>query len=787
MLFSFWLQSCNYTKHLTQNQRLLEENTVKLTADEPIKYKGEIESAILSLVNPQANTHLFDFGYLPKYKLWKYNNNYRVYQKDTLHKKILKRKVEKPVLLDTASVINSMGRVYQFMLNQGYFYATVDTVYKKGKDDKSVVVEYVINAGKRYTINDVSVVSPNTEVKNFILSDMKNSNLKKGEPFNNFKCGFEKDRIYQQMRAAGYYDFKSDNVSFVADTTDKIKLLKLLEDPFSESINYGKDSSKNVKENKVNVQIEITKTRDSSFLQKYYYESVTVDIYEMGDSAIDTTKSELEGILFTYTTLPVNRRVITRNIYLRPGEIYSPKDVEATINRLNQLGIFQNVSINFDKSSTTPGRLNAHILLRTSPKMDLEAKADISTSEDYFVGFGGSLLYRNKNLFFGANQFTIRGSGALEFRNDSLLDQKSRDFYYSGYNVGISLNLIMPKFITPFRQTTFNRKNKPYTILSSNYSIVNRRNLYSIINLAGSFGYNWTETQEKNWRLNPSFLTVSLVPERFLSSSFKAKIDSNSYLKNVFSNNIIYGENVTFEYRSKPKNIYKDYNTLRLSFEEAGTLLKGVNYLYNAISNNNIKPIAHYLRLEADGRHYTNRLKHQWVNRVMLGLGVPLGNDISLPYIKQYSSGGSFSLRGWQPRTVGPGRSVDTTFQSSAFIDRTGDIKFELNSELRFNLIKLFSGAINLKGAVFADAGNIWLFRKNETVKGGEFNVNYLFNDLALSTGLGARFDFSFFVFRLDVGYPIKQPSVTDNFGFVISQLNLRKSAVFNFGIGYPF
>ena len=170
-----------------------------------------------------------------------------------------------------------------------------------------------------------------------------------------------------------------------------------------------------------------------------------------------------------------------------------------------------------------------------------------------------------------------------------------------------------------------------------------------------------------------------------------------------------------------------------------------------------------------------------------MGVGIPIGDSRTLPYIEQFSAGGAFSNRGWQSRNLGPGHSQDQIFQSgNAILDKTGDIKLEGNSEFRFNLLKLFSGAINLKGAAFIDAGNIWLFNKDTSVLGGEFNPSFLWQDIAMSAGVGLRLDFSFFVFRLDVGYPFKKPYELDNYGFVIDQLKLN-SGVWNLALGYPF
>jgi len=168
-----------------------------------------------------------------------------------------------------------------------------------------------------------------------------------------------------------------------------------------------------------------------------------------------------------------------------------------------------------------------------------------------------------------------------------------------------------------------------------------------------------------------------------------------------------------------------------------------------------------------------------------------------LPYIKQYFAGGPYSIRGWRIRTLGPGGyknlAEDTSRGTGVFIDRTGDIKLELNTEYRFDIVQLFYGVVKMKGAIFADAGNIWLAKQTPDFEDGEFKFSKLGNDIAISTGAGARFDLAgFFVFRIDAAFPIKKP-YGDNAGWVTDEIALglqkwrKNNLVLNIAIGYPF
>ena len=787
ILCCLYLVSCNYTKHLAQNQTLLSENKLTLQTQKPIKYKGETESVILSLVYPKANTHVFDLDFLPKYKLWRYNSNYQKYERTPLHPKLLKHKVEKPVLLDTNMVIRSKQFIEQYMFNLGYFYADVNYEIKP-KGNKLAMVHYRINAGKYYTIDQVTRTSEveSKPILQIINEQSNESILVKGEAYTKINCGIERERLYKIIRNHGYFDFKSDNITFTIDTTDKERIKSLLDDPFVSASEY--QPPKEIKT--IDVNLHVGKSRDSTYAQQYKINEVKVIINARSeeDALLETKVNEMEDIVFNYKSLPINRRVIARNIFIHKGGVYNTNDYEASISRLNQLGVFQFINIQYEKTQGKEGLLNCIITLNTSPKMDLVYLTDISTSDDdYLLGTGLGITFRNRNLAHGANLLSLRAFYSTEFRNDVFLTGQKK-FYQSGNNFNLSGNLTFPKFIVPFNQHIFSKKNMPYTTLGANYSFIRRLENYTIINISGNFGYSWQETVQKNWKLNPVFLTVTQVPDKYLSEAFRLKRQNNSYLKNTFSNNVIQGENMLFEYKSKVSNTsITNFSTLKIGAEEAGTLLNGINEVYKSLTNDTIQAIAHYVKADVDFRKYFNRRKSQWVNRFMVGVGLPIGSSKTLPYIKQFSAGGAFSNRGWPARNLGPGHSVDTSFQSGfAILDKTGDIKLEANTEYRFNLVKFFSGAINLKGAAFIDAGNIWLMNRDPSVIGGEFNLSYLWQDIAISSGLGLRLDFSFFVFRVDLGYPIKQPQIFTKNGFAFNSLKLN-SGIWNLAFGYPF
>ncbi|MGZ8549358.1 MAG: BamA/TamA family outer membrane protein, partial [Chitinophagaceae bacterium] len=192
------------------------------------------------------------------------------------------------------------------------------------------------------------------------------------------------------------------------------------------------------------------------------------------------------------------------------------------------------------------------------------------------------------------------------------------------------------------------------------------------------------------------------------------------------------------------------------------------------------------VRFESDIRKYIKiSEKAVWANRFIAGLGLPYGNSLQLPYIKQFFVGGTNSIRAFRSRSIGPGSYVDTTI-TTFLPDQSGDIKFELNTELRAKLFSI------VHGAIFIDAGNIWLFNEDPDKVGAKFSKKFL-SELAVGGGLGLRFDVSFLVVRLDLAVPFRKPWLEGKERWVIDQINLRspewrkKNIVWNLGIGYPF
>jgi outer membrane protein insertion porin family len=780
-LLSLFLTACSATRHLKKDQYLLRNNNVKLKAPADVNNKGELRDNVSRLVAQKPNSR---FLYMPV-KLWMYYNRYEKYQRDTVALQQSKS-VEPPVIYDSTLIPRAMQNMKGYLYNQGFFYAKIDdtTIFR----DQKAYVTYDIETGINYIINQNKLDIQNDMIREAVLSGMKESLLKTGKPYSKSLVDEERRRIANLLLDKGYYKFSQENISFVIDTFNK-EYFSNLEDPFESAITTIAQEGKEQK-SKLDITTVIRADEDPSAFKRYAVSRVTVypdfiDVRDVRDSTM--IQRRFENTLFKYHNYYVSEKVLYKNIYLQRGRIYSQSDYNETINKLNELGIFSTVNIYIREDTSAPGEnlLIVGISINKAKKHDFSTNVEVTNGSTYTLGSALSLNFRDKNIGRGANFLRMSVSGGIE----SLYDTARNSFYLRTTYYGFNASIDFPKFLVPFKTGTSNR-NLPRTTLSVGTSLMDRLNYFTLTNTTAALSYNWRETRTKSWDVSPVFINIIRLPS--ISDSFQKRLAENQFLQNSYRESFIEGENVAFTFTDREKNKGGSYWYSRVSLEESGSLLTTIQRAGRLFDETFNLDYYQYFKLDFDAQRFFIRPHSSVALRFYGGIGLPYGGSSTLPYIKQYYVGGAYSMRGWRIRTLGPGSSVDTS--GATFIDRTGDIKLELNGEYRFDIARMFSGAINLKGALFADAGNIWLASKSSDYPGGEFAFNKLGQDIAVNTGTGLRIDIAgFFIVRLDLAIPVKKPYVFTNSGWVFSEMApfdkqwRSGNMIFNFAIGYPF
>jgi len=463
------------------------------------------------------------------------------------------------------------------------------------------------------------------------------------------------------------------------------------------------------------------------------------------------------------------------------------------------LKVYRLVNINYEETdipedpSSLRRSLNCNIMLTLltpqSYKIELEG-----THSSGNIGGAVSLVYQHKNLFHGAELFSVSLRGAYEAMSvyDSLTQTRK---LRSIQEYGVETSLRFPKFLIPFLNSEgFIKKYNPATNIVAAYNY-QEMPVFTRTLASTTFGYNWKAGRYQTHIISP--LMLNFIDLLDIDAEFRKKIES-SFQAFSYRDVLILGGGYSYIFNNQLIQNSKDYVFMRINFESAGNMNSLLSRISGAQKSGPTtymflgQPYAQYVRGDIDLRYnYIYNDVSSSVYRGFVGVGIPYGNSRAIPFEKQYFGGGANSLRAWQVRSIGPG-SYDPGDPDTTFLNQTADIKIELNAEYRFKLFWI------LEGALFVDAGNIWTYNKDESRPGTQFSFREIKNeagavisrpfyrDLAVGTGMGFRFDFKFVIGRLDVGMKLRDPRTGQ--GWILGKRPYeRRDFALVLGIGYPF
>ncbi|MDQ3192560.1 MAG: BamA/TamA family outer membrane protein [Bacteroidota bacterium] len=694
---------------------------------------------------------------------------------------------EAPVLLDTNQTMISSKQIHLSLLKKGYFKNTVTdtTVFWK----KKAKVVYNIYAGTPYKLEQISYSISDPKLAQYVKEDAKRASLfKPGENYDEEIIIKERERIVKMLQNRGYFYFVKEFIHFKIDTAignKKVHIdleIKNREVQSSESDSIIESKHKQYMINNIFVYTE----------------------YNPRDPDKDLTDTVLfNDFHFVYKNeLKYKPNIITQRIFIKSGEYYQLKNLEETYKKMADLKSFRFINIQFKDENTDPDNrlINCYIMLSPVVKQSLNFETE-GTNRGISLGIAGSIVYTNNNPFKGAENIELRLRGGLENQQTSqdALDGLTQNLIlFNTKEFGPEITLNMPKFLLPIKPERFSKYFTPKTTMTASYNYQDRPDLTRrIINY--SFGYMWKESLTKTHFVYPADINIVNINPKASLSDFFDKLN-NPFIERSFTPHATIGSRYTFIYNNQVQKQKGSFIFFRGAAEGAGNLLRLGYKLANADTNDfggyeiiPGTPFAQYVKLDADFRYYKIiNQKNNFVIRTAVGVGKPLKNLNVLPLEKSYFGGGSNSIRAWAARSLGPGSFIDTTSFNTL---RIGDISLETNFEYRFDIYRFFEGAF------FVDAGNIWLFNEDPARPGGNFEFNQFIDQLAIGTGMGLRLDFSFFVFRLDLGLKVRDPMIVGQDKWVImhvfdtqwKQDNLsyigrkRYFTNLNFGIGYPF
>lgn len=759
-----FLSSCKITQELDKGELLV--NKVEIEGIED----NDLEDDAKRLIKQKPNKRLFGFW---RFYLRAYNYGMRGDTSKKFRRYIREKIGEPPVIVDTVKLNQSAKQIEAYMFNNGFFNRKVSyTVTPKKSNSKKARIKFTVVENSRYKINRVTYGVDDRDLYFTIIEDTVNSELKAGNFFSAEKMSEERVRITNRLRNLGYYFFNKEYIVYAVDST--------------------------LSGNKVNIDLQIRNPDYFVNHKKYKIQNVFINV--INPEVLDTNKHpskwvKNDNLWINLNDYYLNRDLITNRVVFSPGLYFNQKDVDKTYNQLNDLQIFRQTSIAFERD-TAQGWLNCFINIFPNKRQEFVVEPQLITSDQNNAveqnnqrnyGLANVFTYRNKNLFSRAESFELSYRISLEgqFRNTDTLP------FLNNIEHNVTATLGLPRLsLLHLTRSWWTLRNvssglEANFIYESNIDF-NRRVL--------SLGYK--ESFASNNLLhnfNISFLEVSFnktdAKRDFLS--LVSPTDS-IFIANLFITNLIASTRVSWSYSDRRLSRTGSYFFSRFSVESAGWALTRYMKATNAplpadgiykIDNVNYEQ---FVKLDADIRytHVLNEL-NTLAYRLHTGVGLPYGNSSIMPFVRRYFIGGANSLRGWRPRTLGPGSFSNTA--SGVRADRSGEMIIEAQAEYRFVLIRNL-----LQGAVFGDAGNIWYTHPLANREGVDFNFDTFLNEMAVSSGFGFRFDFSFFVLRFDFGIPLRNPELEENDRWLFDEYRngdrkVLNSIILNLGLGYPF
>lgn len=834
------LFSCDAVKRVGENEHLLTNNTViindKKNGSETInnllyqKPNSKIpvlgtplRLQIYNLARPDIDSIMDEKIYdnpkklarktklLSRKQLDKYVNNRIGFNK------WLKTTGEAPVLVNEDRTEKSVKRLEDYHINNGWF--DVKANYNINKhDNKRADIEYTVETGPAFILDTIT-----TKIKSPVVDSiyhkkiLRNSLIKSKEQYKTSNFENERDRIANELRNSGLYYFNQDYVAFEIDTIGTNKKVNV-------DIQIQDRAIRN-QDSLIRVPFNIYKIKDVNIITDYTFEDRNKPFQD--SIAYDGFK------LYSYGKMRYRPKALTDAIFIQPGNIFKDTDRTLTYRHINGLRTFKYPNIEYVENDNHT--LTDTIRLTPLKKFSLGFSADVSQSNIQTIGFALNPSLLMRNIFRGAETLEISAIGSI----GSSKDQKEGDPFFDINEIGADLKLTIPRFFFPFNTNRIIAKDmSPSTRIS--LSTTSQTNIgLDKQTLSGVFNYNWSPSRKVTDRLDvfniqyvrnlnienyfnvytssfdnlenialnsyntPSdfisvndngtesliigksdeFIDLVLSDNNYQNSNpdqYKEVNNINERKQRLTENNLILASSFSLTNDERTNLFDEDFSIFRFKIETAGNLISGMADVLglkkNSADRYELFNVAYsqYIKTEFDYvKHWDLGKKNILAVRSFLGIAIPYGNSSNIPFSKSFFAGGANDNRAWTAYSLGPGSSRSSNDFNEA------NLKIALGVEQRFNVFE------DLNGAFFIDAGNIWNVLDDVEDENAVFSDFSSLKDIAIGSGFGLRYDFSFFVFRFDVGFKTYDPSYQDKNRW-FNDYNFS-NAVYNIGINYPF
>lgn len=745
-------------------------STTRLLGPDEVRYTGidkfevhapdnqKLPPALLSNLQETAfcdpnNYILFPFLKIPV-GLWTYNN-----WPDSLNginKWVYNTLVKQPVLVDAVRPQLRATALEQILANNGYFGSTVTYEWVPSKHNKKKAgIDYNLYVGNPYCIDSIIYLNRPEPMCQFVDSVARlSSYLQKGEVFCVDSLAQERVRITNVLRNRGYYYFRPEYIEFLADSL----------------ITPGA------------IAIKMTLADNTPSMAKERYRTgkivTTVLRNNMNNPGTPDTMQTKKGEVIVYRPARLRKNLIPSCITFREGKYFSVRDMDRTQTRFSRIGMFNNIQIQPVPADTSKGHgvLDVYNLVQFDNPIEASIEVNATSKSNSYIGPGLILGLSHNNLFGGGERLNLQFNADYEWQTG-----RNRNSIFNSYEFGLNASLAFPRMLAPkFVKRTSRDLN--WTTINLGTSVLNRPHFFKLAEFNTGITYEWRAARHSVNQFTPFKLTYN----KLISTThdFDSVMAQNPAVALSFQSQFI--PQMSYTYTLDKFLERERINGINFSFTvtEAGNIFDGIWRLAGVKGEKKLfgTPFSQFIKGQAQ-IVYSRRLirgSDQWlVSRFLIGAEHAYGNSSQVPYSEQFYIGGANSIRAFTVRSIGPGSYRAPSNVRDGYFDQTGTFKIEINSEYRFPIVGIFHGAL------FVDAGNIWLLKNDPLRPGGTLNGKTFFKDIALGTGVGLRIDIGMMVIRGDLGYGLHTP-YSNGTGHYFN-IPFRDAFAFHLALGYPF
>ena len=644
----------------------------------------------------------------------------------------------------------------------GYFNGKVTSeIIPDKKNSKKAKVKYTVTLNEPYRYASVEYQNFPAAADSIIKATWRRRLVKEGEQFNAAAMEEERTRLSSLFRNNGFYYYQPGYIKYLADSINTPGKIELRIQPES------------------NLPARVSRTWKFGTSNIRVTKSLAVGERSVGMATSDTIGNRFFKYIYNGKKPPVRLDALLRNIQIRPGELYSYEKQQNAFKRLGQMNIFSNINFALVPRGESD-TLDLNITTQLDKPYDFTFELNATSKSNDQIGPGSKISLARKNVFRGGETLKFTLNGSYEWQTDK--NVKGRSGVINSWEIGADVSLSFPRLFFPIVHRRHLRV-PAATSFRLHTDLMNRSGFFRMIRAGGDATYKIYSSTTTTHTVIPFRLSYDML----LSTT--AKFDSiakhNRSIENSFRNQFIPAMQYTYTY-DNTNTYHRNKTYIEASVTSAGNitslLFKAFGKDFNQKDKNIFgNPYAQFIKGTVEMRQLWKIDKNQYIaTRIMAGAIYSYGNSEYAPYSEQFYIGGANSLRAFTIRSVGPGSYRPDNENRYSYLDETGTVKFEMNVEYRFRIIS------DLHGALFADAGNVWLMKEDPERPGGELKASTFAEQIALNTGFGVRYDLEFLVLRLDFGLGLHAPYKTKRNGY-FNLSPFKDGFAWHFAIGYPF